>query len=48
MGLEDLQGMAVNWVEDNCGSCSGADLNGDRAVTREDFAILTANWLAAF
>jgi hypothetical protein len=37
MGLIDLQGMASNWLDDNCGLCGGANLGSDNKVSLDEF-----------
>ena len=45
LGLEDLVGMASNWLSASCHDCDGADLDGDNNVTISDFDVLAHNWL---
>jgi len=47
-GLEDLAGLAVNWLDSACldtPACGGADLDGDKDVDFLDFAELANTWL---
>ncbi|MHC4989153.1 MAG: hypothetical protein ACYTFX_11770, partial [Planctomycetota bacterium] len=45
-GMEDLAGLAAQWLTFDCGTCDGADLSGEGNVTLSDFAIFAGNWLA--
>lgn len=44
----DFALLSKNWLEKNCGTCSGADLTGDNNVTLADVLTLSQNWLANF
>lgn len=41
----DLRCIAINWLDSNCGTCSGADFSGDNKVNFYDFVIMAENWL---
>ena len=43
--LEDLECLASNWLDINCGDCNGADLDGNEKVDLYDFGKLAENWL---
>ncbi len=43
--LSDFARLAEQWLNANCGFCSGADLNSDLDVDFEDLVILTEGWL---
>lgn len=45
LGIEDMLGVASNWMTLTCGDCNGADLDGDNNVTLSDLAVLAHNWL---
>ncbi len=48
-GLEDLAGLAAQWLLTNCSdtpACDGADLSGDTNVDVYDLDTLAYNWLA--
>jgi hypothetical protein len=48
-GMEDLAGLAGQWMAQSCGDtppCDGADLSGDTNVDIWDLEILAHNWLA--
>lgn len=47
-GLEDLLGLAAQWLTLDCGICEGADLDGDHDVTITDFSVLASNWLVGY
>ena len=40
----DLWCLASNWLNSSCGTCNGADFNGDGNVNLYDFAVMGANW----
>jgi hypothetical protein len=40
-GMEDLAGLAGEWLTFDCGTCSGADLDDDKDVTLSDLVELT-------
>lgn len=44
-GLEDLLGIASEWLTLGCSDCDNVDLDGDSNVGGGDFAILAHNWL---
>lgn len=47
-GLEDLDGLAAYWLAADCidtPACGGADLDGDAAVTLDDFAAMAQRWI---
>ena len=44
-GMEDLLGLASQWLTTDCGLCNGADLDETNGVTISDFSILARNWL---
>lgn len=46
-GMEDILGLANEWLTQDCGMCNGADLDGDNDVTFTDFSMLAHNWLVA-
>jgi hypothetical protein len=41
----DLACLASNWLDSNCGTCNGADFDGDSEVNFYDFSIMADNWL---
>ena len=41
----DVGCLAFNWLNANCGTCNGADFDGDSKVNFYDFAIMAENWL---
>ena len=43
-GIEDLRGLAANWLYESQFSLTG-DLNNDQRVNFEDFAILVQHWM---
>jgi hypothetical protein len=43
--LADLKCLADNWLDDNCGTCGGADFYDDNTVNFLDFAIMAENWM---
>jgi hypothetical protein len=43
--LLDLECLADNWLDDDCGNCNGADFDGDHNVNFFDFAVMAENWL---
>jgi hypothetical protein len=43
--LLDLKCVVDNWLNSSCGTCNGADFNGDNKVNFNDFAIMAENWL---
>ena len=45
LGLVDLQGLAANWLDSDCGLCGGADLSEDNRVNLEDFSMLALHWM---
>ncbi len=47
LGLYDFAGFANQWLSTNCGSCGGADLNGDHNVDLYDLVIMSEHWLEA-
>jgi hypothetical protein len=44
-GIEDLLGLVSQWLTIDCGTCDGADLNGDHDVNLEDIVKLSQNWM---
>ena len=44
-GLEDLAGLSMQWLQEDCIDCGGADLDGDSNVNLSDFSILAGNWM---
>ncbi|AQT69076.1 Laminin G domain protein [Anaerohalosphaera lusitana] len=44
--MTDLQVLASNWLALDCGSCDGADLDGNSSVDLSDLAVLAQTWLA--
>jgi regulator of RNase E activity RraA len=45
INLSDFSDFAYYWQMSDCGSCGGADLTGDGAVTMDDLVILLDYWL---
>lgn len=45
-GMDDLAGLFSQWLNEDCGLCDGADLDGNNDVTVSDFAVFAENWLA--
>ncbi len=43
--LLDLKCLADNWLNSGCGTCNGADFDGNNKVNFYDFAIMARNWL---
>ncbi|UCG59744.1 MAG: glycoside hydrolase family 99-like domain-containing protein [Phycisphaerales bacterium] len=43
--VEDLLLFALRWMDTDCDSCGGSDLDGDAAVNAVDLEILAGNWL---
>jgi hypothetical protein len=43
--LADLECLVDNWLDDNCGTCNGADFYDDDMVNFLDFAIMAENWM---
>jgi len=43
--LADLACLVDNWLDDNCGTCNGADFYDDDTVNFRDFAIMAENWM---
>jgi len=41
----DLACLVSNWLDSNCGTCNGADFDGDSEVNFYDFSIMADNWL---
>jgi hypothetical protein len=41
----DLGCLASNWLNSSCGTCNGADFDGNHKVDFYDFVILAENWL---
>ncbi|MBN1787148.1 MAG: right-handed parallel beta-helix repeat-containing protein [Sedimentisphaerales bacterium] len=41
----DLACLIYNWLDTDCGYCSGADLDNDNNVNAIDFAALAENWM---
>jgi len=41
----DLQCLVENWLDADCGYCSGADFSGDNKVNFYDFVMMAENWL---
>jgi hypothetical protein len=41
----DLECLAANWLNSNCGTCNGADFDSNNKVNFYDFIILADNWL---
>jgi len=42
----DLKCLVDNWLDEECGTCNGADFSGDdNKVNFRDFAIMADNWL---
>jgi len=41
----DLRCLAANWLNSSCGTCNGADFDGDSKVDFYDFAIMAENWM---
>ena len=44
----DFALLSRQWLEKNCGPCSGADLTGDNNVTLADVLTLSQNWLTDY
>jgi hypothetical protein len=42
--LADLQCLADNWLSSGCGTCGGADFDGDSGVDAIDYAVVAENW----
>jgi hypothetical protein len=45
INLADLECLAFNWLDFDCGDCNGADFDGDSKVNFYDFAKMAENWL---
>ena len=45
LGLVDLANFASRWLDFDCGTCGGTDLNGDGDTDMEDMAIFAGYWL---
>jgi hypothetical protein len=43
--LLDLECLAAYWIDSGCGTCGGADFDGDNSVDLADFEETAANWL---
>ncbi|MBN1788399.1 MAG: right-handed parallel beta-helix repeat-containing protein [Sedimentisphaerales bacterium] len=43
--LADLKCLADNWLDDNCGTCGGADFYDDDTVNFMDLAVVADNWM---
>ncbi len=43
--LLDLKCLADNWLNTGCGTCNGADFDGNHNVDFYDFAMMAENWL---
>jgi hypothetical protein len=43
--LADFARLASNWLNSNCGTCNGADFDGNGTVDWYDFAVIADNWL---
>jgi hypothetical protein len=41
----DLGCLVSNWLNDSCGTCNGADFDGDNNVNFFDYALMAENWL---
>jgi hypothetical protein len=41
----DLECLALNWLDSDCGTCNGANFDGIDGVDFYDFAIMAENWL---
>jgi hypothetical protein len=41
----DLACLVDNWLTFDCGTCNGADFDGDSKVNFYDFAMMAENWL---
>lgn len=44
-GIEDVAGLASEWLALDCGFCGGADLDGDNDVTLTDYSMLAHDFL---
>jgi len=40
----DLWCLTSNWLDSGCGTCNGADFDGDSSVDLYDFAVMGSNW----
>jgi formylglycine-generating enzyme required for sulfatase activity len=45
VNMADFALLMQQWLQTNCGVCSGADLTGDSQVNSDDLTILVADWL---
>ena len=45
LGLSDLTAFAGRWLDTDCGTCGGTDLNNDGDVNMQDWAIFAGYWL---
>lgn len=43
--LDDLECLASNWLDVNCGDCNGADFDGNSRIDLCDFGKMAGNWL---
>jgi hypothetical protein len=41
----DLECLALNWLDSDCGTCNGANFDGIDGVDFYDFALMAGNWL---
>jgi hypothetical protein len=41
----DLECLAFNWLDSDCGTCNGANFDGIDGVDFYDFALMAGNWL---
>lgn len=46
-GMNDFTLVAAQWLSVECGSCGGADLDGDSSVEIDDLVLFVDTWLAA-
>ncbi len=45
INLLDFYFVAAQWLQENCGSCAGADLTGDSNVDEADLSVCFQTWL---
>ena len=41
----DFRVISSHWMEEDCGSCYGIDLNGDKQIGLEDLHVFSQKWL---